>query len=264
MKNDYYVYLHKTLDGEVFYVGKGRCKRAKSKAYRSKEWHAVATKGYLIEYYATDLTESKSLEIESNLINTLEGLVNTRIFNKLDFDDLHDCFKVDPTVPSGLVRIKGFWTGRYEKGILGAVGYVQKRKEEIKGWVITHQGKCVSVHRIIWQLVNGNIPNGMIVDHVDGDPLNNRIENLRLVDAKTNSRNKKQYKNNTTGVTGVTEVSTGFAACWRDIEGIERRKNFNSKILGKEQAFRLACEYRAEQIRLLNEQGAGYTERHGT
>ena len=39
MKNDYYVYLHKTLDGEVFYVGKGTGKRAKSKAYRSKEWH---------------------------------------------------------------------------------------------------------------------------------------------------------------------------------------------------------------------------------
>ena len=31
MKNDYYVYLHKTLDGEVFYVGKGRGKRAKTK-----------------------------------------------------------------------------------------------------------------------------------------------------------------------------------------------------------------------------------------
>jgi hypothetical protein len=24
MKNDYYVYLHKTLDGDIFYVGKGR------------------------------------------------------------------------------------------------------------------------------------------------------------------------------------------------------------------------------------------------
>ena len=59
-------------------------------------------------------------------------------------------------------------------------------------------------------------------------------------------------------------MSTGFAACWRDIEGIERRKNFNSKGLGKEQAFKLACEYRAQKIRELNEQGAGYTERHGT
>ena len=33
---------------------------------------------------------------------------------------------------------------------------------------------------------------------------------------------------------------------------------------GNEEAFRLACEWRSEQIRLLNEQGAGYTERHGT
>jgi len=49
MKNDYYVYLHKTLDGEVFYVGKGTGKRAKSKAYRSKEWH-VKNVGFAFFY----------------------------------------------------------------------------------------------------------------------------------------------------------------------------------------------------------------------
>ena len=40
MKNDYYVYLHKTLNGEVFYVGKGRLKRAWSKSNRGKNWRS--------------------------------------------------------------------------------------------------------------------------------------------------------------------------------------------------------------------------------
>lgn len=264
MKNKSYVYLHKNSDGLIFYVGKGVGKRAKSRAYRSKAWHEAAKNGYTIEMYAQNLHEEDALSIETILINTLSHLVNSRVFTKLDFDDLHDCFKVQADCPQGLFRIKGVWNGRYEKGIFGPVGYIQKRGEDIKGWVLTHRGKCVSAHRIIWQLVYGPIPPRMIVDHIDGNPLNNKVKNLRLVDAKSNSRNKKQYKNNSSGVTGVTKISSGFAACWRDTDDVERRKNFNSNELGNEEAFRLACEYRAQKIQELNEQGAGYTERHGT
>ena len=35
------------------------------------------------------------------------------------------------------------------------------------------------------------------------------------------------------------------------------------KKYGKEEAFRLAVEWRAARIKELNNQGAGYTERHG-
>ena len=33
---------------------------------------------------------------------------------------------------------------------------------------------------------------------------------------------------------------------------------------GEQEAFRLAYEWREQKIKELNEQGAGYTERHGT
>ena len=46
MKNDYYVYLHKTLDGNPFYVGKGRLNRAYSSYSRSKNWHQISKCGY--------------------------------------------------------------------------------------------------------------------------------------------------------------------------------------------------------------------------
>lgn len=119
------------------------------------------------------------------------------------------------------------------------------------------------VHRIIWELVCGRIPDHMVVDHIDGDSLNNNISNLRLVTQDVNCKNRKINKNNPTGVNGVTVYPCSFRAMWT-VNGKRLSKRFSINKYGHDNAFKLACEYRAEQIRLLNEQGAGYTERHGT
>jgi hypothetical protein len=52
-------------------------------------------------------------------------------------------------------------------------------------------GKTHSVHRIIWQMFNGEIPKNIQIDHIDGNPANNRIENLRLVTNQQNAMNRK-------------------------------------------------------------------------
>jgi hypothetical protein len=51
-------------------------------------------------------------------------------------------------------------------------------------------GKTHGVHRVIWQMFNGDIPDGMQVDHIDGCPENNKIENLRLVTSEENAMNR--------------------------------------------------------------------------
>ena len=61
-----------------------------------------------------------------------------------------------------------------------------------------------TVHRLIWQVVNGPIPEGMVIDHIDGDPGNNLIENLRLCTSSENNRNRGPGKNNTSGEKNVT------------------------------------------------------------
>lgn len=79
-------------------------------------------------------------------------------------------------------------------GYLDQYGYLQTR----------FNFKLYRTHRIVWILLKGDIPAGMEVDHVDGNRTNNKITNLRLVTRGANNKNKKQYKRNTSGVTGIT------------------------------------------------------------
>ena len=74
-------------------------------------------------------------------------------------------------------------------------------------------------HRIIWTLVHGTIPKGYVIDHIDGDGCNNRIENLRCVTPSVNATNTRRRCNNTSGVTGVSwraEKKRWVAQIYRD------------------------------------------------
>lgn len=58
-------------------------------------------------------------------------------------------------------------------------------------------------HRVAWAIYHGRWPEHSL-DHVNGDPTDNRIENLRDVPQKLNCRNTSRSRRNTSGVTGVT------------------------------------------------------------
>lgn len=69
--------------------------------------------------------------------------------------------------------------------------------------VAMRDGKLYLVHRIIWEMFNGKIPEGMEIDHINGVRDDNRIENLRCVTKQENALNKRMTKRNNSGVTGV-------------------------------------------------------------
>lgn len=49
--------------------------------------------------------------------------------------------------------------------------------------------KKVSLHRLIWKAFNGDIPEGLQIDHIDGDKSNNKLNNLRCVSSLENMHN---------------------------------------------------------------------------
>lgn len=69
-------------------------------------------------------------------------------------------------------------------------------------------GKRVSIrmHRLIMGASDGD---GLIVDHADGDGLNNQRYNLRMATAAENARNSRTRGNKITGFRGVDMVCVG-------------------------------------------------------
>ena len=84
-----------------------------------------------------------------------------------------------------------------ESGCLKSYGY-----RHVKLFGKTHQA-----HRIVWQLHNGQIPDGLQIDHINGIKDDNRIENLRLATHSQQALNTKLRSDNTNGIKGVYKRS---------------------------------------------------------
>lgn len=74
----FYVYLHRDVRGNIFYIGKGSGNRAYSKKGRNVNWRARAGEGFDVKIYRDALSEHCAFCIEKILIATigLDGLAN--------------------------------------------------------------------------------------------------------------------------------------------------------------------------------------------
>jgi len=65
-------------------------------------------------------------------------------------------------------------------------------------------GKYLYVHRLVWFLLTlKEVPEDLFIDHIDGNRLNNNINNLRLATALENQYNKARQSNGTSQYKGV-------------------------------------------------------------
>jgi len=119
-----------------------------------------------------------------------------------------------------------------------------------KVWIVKIKSKAYVVHRIIWYLTFGNIPSDLVIDHVDGNALNNVLSNMRLTTQLVNNSNHAMQLNNTSGKTGVYFRNNSWIAQW-NVNGVQKTKNFKT--------FQEAAEYRDKMIKINHT----YTERHG-
>lgn len=75
----------------------------------------------------------------------------------------------------------------------GSLKYCQKRKG---GYLVVeilqyHGPVRFNAHRLVWMAFNGPIPDGMEIDHIDRNPSNNALDNLRVVSRSQNRANSK-------------------------------------------------------------------------
>lgn len=163
--------------------------------------------------------------------------------------EINELYVYDETSPTCLRWAVDIYSGRWKNfknvgigdvaGGINNSGYYQVRKD----------GKLHLVHRVIWEMHYGPIEQGKFVDHVDGDSLNNKLSNLRIVSREGNARNTKLKQTNTSGFAGVryckNKLKSGniaylWRAHWIELDGTQRSKAFNVAKYGEDEA--LQCQ----------------------
>lgn len=123
-------------------------------------------------------------------------------------NSIYDEFQKLPSICESFSYADGFLvakfhTSRYSAGdkvgSIGTSGYVE----------VGHNGKLLKAHRLIWEVCNGPIPDGMHIDHINGIRSDNRIENLRVVLHSENMKNVRIKDRNMSGLHGVRRHKSG-------------------------------------------------------
>jgi hypothetical protein len=114
-----------------------------------------------------------------------------------------ELFEIDPSSPSGLR-----WKKRQARCV--KIGDVAGGTDSQGYRQVVLNGKKYKSHRVIWAMVNDADPGDLQIDHIDGNPLNNSLGNLRLATHAQNQCNQtKKASNNTSGIPGVSWHSGG-------------------------------------------------------
>lgn len=134
----------------------------------------------------------------------------TRIKSLPTAEYLHECFEhlEDGRLIWKARPLSHFATVRGHKTSLRYVGK-NVGTLNIGGYLhvdMVYQGKPTDllVHRIIWTMYNGTIPEGYLIDHWDTNKRNNVLTNYRLTLPTGNNRNVNLRSDNTSGVKGVS------------------------------------------------------------
>jgi hypothetical protein len=114
-----------------------------------------------------------------------------------------------------------------------SAGYAARRNPRTRG------NQIVLLHRFIT-----DAPEGKSVDHINGNPLDNRKANLRLVTHSENLHNRPKQANNTSGHKGVAWSIT--ESKWKGFIGVKGKRIHVGTFTDKQAAIEAVIKKRIE------------------
>lgn len=124
---------------------------------------------------------------------------------KYTADFVRNILQYDPT--TGVFRwrersdVRASWNPQFagkRAGSIGSTGYLK----------VSINDQTFLGHRLAWLIMTGAWP-AHEIDHKDGNPANNRWDNLRRATRQQNQQNRRRHKSNKSGFKGVYKNSSG-------------------------------------------------------
>lgn len=206
----------------MLYIGKGSgARRLSSKSFLAKKIK-VSVKTLKSEILFDGLSNEQAISLEKETIDSflkdgvnLYNVAEPSKVKEITYNDVSKMFYLSEESPSFLKR-------KSDNKIAG--GITGKGKQYYKVGI---KKSYFQVHRIVWSLFNHcDVPPDLVVDHIDGNSLNNHPLNLRLTNHLGNAINSNLSKRNK-GVQWVNgRVNSGGAwkATW-----YENHKQFSKR-----------------------------------
>ena len=159
-------------------------------------------------------------------------------------ENLKEYLKVDSTSKTGLRWIKSP-SRRVKEGDEAFTGV---NSAGYYGGMFNY--KWYHAHQVIMYLTTGKLSDkNLHIDHVDGDKLNNSVNNLRFVNHAGNqlNSNRRLNSNNTSGIKGIDTYTKGKHSYWR-----AQTYDVNGKKIQKSSKYKNICIQWLEEQRKLN------------
>jgi hypothetical protein len=155
--------------------------------------------------------------------------------------------------PPDTVDIPVSKTGNKHAGKVVTVSYVDKDLCDNNWYIdagyatrrhtVNGKQKQIRMHRVILErMIGRDIQTGEFPDHIDGNPLNNSRDNLRLVTRAQNNQNSRMRKDNTSGCKGVNLNKTTNK--WQVVIMANKKSHRLGSYDDYDEACRVANEFR--------------------
>lgn len=117
---------------------------------------------------------------------------------------LRELFEINPASPTGLSR-------RMALGKRPA-GSPAGGDSKLGYWKLCVDRQQIHVHRIVYALRYGSIPEGHLVSHINHNGFDNRIENLRITAYSQGTRSRRKRDESLCLPVGVSRIGSYYRA----------------------------------------------------